>query len=286
MTPTIALMTDFGTSDIYVGVMQGVMHTICPDARFIDITHGIQPQNVRQGAFALLNAYRFFPTGTTFLVVVDPGVGSTRRPIAVQGGDYAFIAPDNGILTYIWAELTNPQAVELSNPAYQLAEPSQTFHGRDIFAPAAAHLAAGVPLTDFGAPLTDLFTLPMPELTIGRRVTGEVMHIDRFGNVVSSIGQLRWVTPDRLTLTPRFGNRDASVPVLAHEAVVSIHNETIHTICRAYADTMRGYPLALVGSDGHLEIAVNQGNAAARLDVSIGDRIELDIGDVNAAIRN
>jgi S-adenosyl-L-methionine hydrolase (adenosine-forming) len=285
--PVIALLTDFGTDDIYVGVMQAVMHAICPQARFIDISHAIQPQNVRQGAFALLNAYRYFTDGTVFLVVIDPGVGTARRPTAVRADAYTFVAPDNGILTYVLADLSDVQLVELANPDYQLAQPSNTFHGRDIFAPAAAHLAAGVPLEQFGPKLEQLFTLPAPTLTVvEQRVIGEVMHVDRFGNIVTSIGHLRWVTPERLTLTPRFGDRERTVPVLAHDAVVTIHGLSINTVSHAYGETERGYLLALVGSDGHLEIAINQGNAASRLDVKIGDRVELEIGDVHAAIRN
>jgi S-adenosylmethionine hydrolase len=283
----IALLTDFGTNDIYVGVMKGVMHSICPQASFIDITHHIQPQSVRQGAFALLNAYRYFPQGTVFLAVVDPGVGSTRRPIALYAGGYTFIAPDNGILTYVLSEMSDVRIVELTNTDYQLKQPSNTFHGRDIFAPAAAHLAAGVAFSELGQPLESTFSLPMPQLEVGRQVVGEVMHIDRFGNIVTSIGQLRWVSEDRLTLYPRFGgDKERSVPVLAHDAVVTIHGLTINSLSHAYSDTARGYLLALVGSDGHLEIAINQGNAATRLDVSIGDRVELQIGDVDAAIRS
>src|SRR5262245_43284438 len=136
MPGLIALLTDFGTDDIYVGVMKGVMKSIAPDVDFVDITHAITPQSIQEGALALKNSYRYFPQGTIFLVVVDPGVGSTRRPIVVEAGDYYFVAPDNGVLSYTLAELsvTNVQAFELSNPVYRLQNISNTFHGRDVFA--------------------------------------------------------------------------------------------------------------------------------------------------------
>src|SRR5664279_4495717 len=158
MSRLIVLLTDFGTTDSYVGVMKGVMLGIAPDAQFVDLTHAIEPQNIRQAAFTLLNSYRFFPAGTIFLVVVDPGVGSERKPIAVCAGGsfaegYTFVAPDNGVLSYVLHELGDAQAVELDNPAYHLAGISYTFHGRDIFAPAVAHLAAGIALDQLGSPL-------------------------------------------------------------------------------------------------------------------------------------
>jgi hypothetical protein len=192
MQPTIALLTDFGISDIYVGVMKAVMRTICPTAQFIDITHSIQPQNVAQGAFALYNAYQFFPIGTIFLVVVDPGVGSQRRAIVAQYNGYKFVAPDNGVLSYVLND-SRQEIVELTNSAYRLKQTSATFHGRDIFAPAAAHLAAGKALLELGAPPDDMIRLPSPRMEIyGSRVTGEVLHIDHFGNIVTSIGTLTW----------------------------------------------------------------------------------------------
>jgi len=158
MASTIALLTDFGTQDTYVGVMKAVMLGINPAAQFIDLTHEIRPQNVRQAALVLLNTYRYCPPGTVFLTVVDPGVGGGRKPIAVRAGDYSFVAPDNGLLSYVLdelpekhiVELTEKHIVELTNSAYRLPTVSHTFHGRDVFAPAAAHLAAGVPLESLG----------------------------------------------------------------------------------------------------------------------------------------
>lgn len=277
---TIALLTDFGITDIYVGVMKGVMQGINPGAPMIDITHGIEPQNVRQAAIALMNAYRYFPAGTTFLVVVDPGVGSTRRPIAVQAGDYRFVAPDNGVISYTIARIGSYQAVELTHED----DTSFTFHGRDIFAPAAARLARGDALTDVGDPIDRIVSLPQPQLDIAaKNVVGEIVHIDHFGNLVTSIGHLRWITSERLTLLSTFGNAE-NVPVSGVNAAIKIGGQTLTGIRQTYSEAERGGLLALVGSSGFLEISVNQGSAAARLDVQIGDRVELQAGETHAAV--
>lgn len=274
----IALLTDFGTTDIYVGVMKGVILSIDPQAQILDITHNIQPQNVRQAAFALLNCYRYFPEGTVFLTVIDPGVGTDRKPVAVQAGKYTFVAPDNGVLSYVFYEIRDAFAVELNNPTYQLANVSSTFHGRDVFAPAAAHLAKGVTLRAMGTPLLYPVTLPEPTLNVSpKKITGEVMHVDHFGNISTSIGYLRWVAPERLTLNKRFGDF-ATVPVPATTSEVVIGNTTITGIRNTFGEAERGDLLALVESNGFLEVAVNQGSAAARLEVSIGDRVEIQIG--------
>jgi hypothetical protein len=275
----IGLLTDFGTVDAYVGVMKGVILGIAPNVQIIDITHATQPQNVREGAFTLTNTYRYFPAGTIFVVVVDPGVGSERRPVGAIAGDYGFVAPDNGVLSYALVELGDYRAVALTNPEYQLVGLSSTFHGRDIFAPAAAHLAGGVPLEAFGNPVDNLLLLPSPMLRIeGKQIEGEVVHVDHFGNIVTSIGQLRWVMPERLTLAPRFGETGVTVPIPAAETSVLMSGHTITGIHHTYSEVDRGQLLAMVGSNGYLEIAVNQGNAATWLDVSIGDEVTARIG--------
>lgn len=288
MSPLIALITDFGTDDIYAGVMKGVILGLHPDVHLVDITHAIEPQNVRQAAFALLNAYRYFPSGTIFLVVVDPGVGSARRPVVVNAGQYQFVAPDNGVLSYVLAEFDAYQAVELNNPNFHLPQVSNTFHGRDIFAPTAAYLARGVHINTLGSSVQNLAALPQPDLVVsGRRVIGEVIGVDRFGNVMTNIGHLRWVAEDRLTLNPTFGEHTGmSVPVRAMDATVTVHGEAITGINVSYSEMPRGELVALVGSTNTLEVAVNQGSAARRLDVVMGDRVELQIGDINAAIRH
>lgn len=288
MTKTIALLTDFGRKDIYVGVMKGVMRGICPEAHFIDITHQIEPQNVRLAALALMNSYAYFPPGTVFLCVVDPGVGSTRLPIAMQADDRIFVAPDNGLLSYVASRFTDVKVHALTNPAYQLPALSNTFHGRDVFAPGVAHLAAGVPLNTMGDERNDMVQLPLPHLALnGRRVDGEVVDIDRFGNLITSIGYLEWVTSDRVRLKPAFAKaRLPEVPVEVDSAKITVHDEEIFGIRTAYSEALRGDLLAVVGSSGYLEISVNQGSAAARLEASIGDLIQLQIGDVDAAIRD
>ncbi len=273
---TIALITDFGLDDIYVGVMKGIMHSICPDAKFIDISHAIAPQSVREGALALLHSYHYFAPNTIFLVIVDPGVGSTRRPIAVKTQDYIFVAPDNGILSYALAELKQiDEAVTLENKAYHLSRVSDTFHGRDVFAPVTAHIASGVPLADFGTPVTDLFMLPRPQFQIRDRfIRGEVVHVDHFGNIITSIGRLKRVDAHRVLLEPLFSVDQITIPV--DHVTIKVHGETVYGISRAYYEGARGSLMAQIDSNGYLEIAVNQGNAAARLDAVIGDVVEVE----------
>ena len=279
MDRTIALLTDFGTSDAYVGVMKAVMARICPDARFIDITHEIPPQHVQQAALTLLGSYRYFAPGTIFLVVVDPGVGSTRKAIAVQAGGYSFVAPDNGVLSYVLAEHENPIVVELTNPAYRLFPVSNTFHGRDIFAPAAAHLAAGVPLNRFGAKLDQIVQQPELLLQIDdSQIMGEVIYADHFGNLITSIGQFRWADGS-LELMPRFSEASATpITLRADQAVVTIQNRVINSIQQTYGEAKKGEVMALVGSSGFLEIAINQGNAAVELNIKPGTQVTLQIG--------
>lgn len=277
MQPTIALLTDFGTTDTYVGVMKAVIRGIAPDAALVDLTHAVQPQNIKQGAFLLLNSYRYFPVGTVFLVVVDPGVGSTRKPIAVRAGDYAFVAPDNGVLSYVLSEIEHYQAVQLENEQFRLAGTSNTFHGRDLFAPAAAHLAAGVPLEEFGKPVEKPVILRDAALKVAEgRLHGEVLHIDHFGSAVTSIGLLNWGKEKRLSLMPRFGN----VPKMTFpvdDITVLCGDQLIIGIQRTYAEVAQNKALALVGSNGYLELSINGGNFAERFGVKIGDPVELQI---------
>ncbi len=276
MSPVIALLTDFGTTDIYVGVMKGVIQNICPQTQIIDVTHAIAPQNIQHGAFTLLNSYRYFPPGTIFVTVVDPGVGSDRRLVAVRAGGYTFVAPDNGVLSYALAELGDARAVELTNPAYHLLNVSATFHGRDVFAPAAAHLAAGAKFEDLGTPIEQLSVFMPPDLIIeGDTITGEVLHIDHFGNIVTSIGTLEWLSKDHLELTPRFG--DQKTPMKIDDAEVLLNERTFEGIVGIYAETTPGEWLAMVGSSGFLELAINQGNCASRLGTLIGDPVKLRI---------
>ncbi len=276
-SPCIALLTDFGTSDSYVGTMKGVMFAICPQARLIDITHAIQPQNVRQAAYVLSTAYRHFPPHTVFLVVVDPGVGTAREPMAVQTSHGVFVAPDNGVLSYVLALVETQRAVVLQNPDYRLPNASHTFHGRDIFSPAAAYLANGVPIDALGPALSAPVRLPDPLLVIGDSVVqGEVLHIDHFGNIITSIGRLDWLDARTLRLDPQFGTRaPTQFSVDAPSSTITVNDQPLQTIRATYGAVPVRTLTALVGSSGQLEIGMNQGHAASALGVALGDRVQL-----------
>jgi S-adenosyl-L-methionine hydrolase (adenosine-forming) len=277
MSQIITLTTDFGVADSYVGTMKGVMLNIAPDTRLVDISHQIAPQNVRQAAYVLYAAYPFFPSHTVHLVVVDPGVGSVRRSIGLRTPRGSFIGPDNGVFSYVMTSEPVEALVELADPRYHLGAVSHTFHGRDIFAPAAAHLTAGIPIAELGPPVLDPIIFPLPRLEIvDQAITGEVLHIDHFGNVVTTIGRLLW-DKDKLLLAPAFrerGDRER-VHFRADDAVVIAMEEEIARVRRTYAEVEPGEILALVGSGGHLEIAVREGNAARKLGLRLGDKIVL-----------
>jgi len=282
--PLVTLITDFGTADGYVGTMMGVILSIVPDARLVGISHEIAPQNVRQAAYVLYIAYPFFPPCTVHLVVVDPGVGSARRPIALRTPAGTFVGPDNGVFSYIMACEHVEALVELADPRYRLPQVSHTFHGRDIFAPAAAHLAAGVPVTALGPPVRDPVTFSPPRLELGSDgVTGEVLHADYFGNVITSVGKLVWKGSE-LSLEPVFwgagcivqGAGDGGrVCCRAGEATVVAAGQEIAGVYRTYAEVEPGGTLALVGSGGYLEIAVREGSAVQRLGLRPGDSVVL-----------
>ncbi|HML22818.1 MAG TPA: SAM-dependent chlorinase/fluorinase [Aggregatilinea sp.] len=278
--PLIAILTDFGLSDAYVGTMKGVALSICPSAHLVDITHAIQPQNVRQAAYVLMTAYRHFPAHTVFLIVVDPGVGTAREPIAVATDHGIYVAPNNGVLSYVLPLLNVQHAVILQNDAYYHTSRSATFHGRDIFSPGAAYLASGVPITEFGPTVPELVELPDPTLTVGsEQITGEVIHIDHFGNVITSIGQLQWTAPETLELAPQFGaDRDAVCAVDAARSRITVRGRTLDRIHRTYGAVDPGTMTVLVGSSGQLEIGVNQGSAAQQLNAKLGDIVTLDLG--------
>lgn len=273
----VTLTTDFGVADGYVGTMKGVMLEIAPEVQLVDITHQIAPQNVRQAAFVLYSAYSFFPSHTVHLVVVDPGVGSARRAIALQTSQGSFVGPDNGVFSYVMAEERVETVVELTDPRYCLSRISHTFHGRDIFAPAAAYLAAGVPIAELGSSVSDPITFPLPRLQITpNTLTGEVLHADHFGNVITSIGRLLWKGKG-LLLEPAFGEAGGEKGVCpqADEASVIAAGRKLVGVHRTYAEVEPGQVLALVGSEGHLEIAVREGSAAERLGLQSGDPVAL-----------
>ncbi len=254
MRPVVALLTDFGTRDHYAGTLKAVLLSVCPDATLVDIGHDVAPHDVLGGALELAACYRYFPSGTVFLVVIDPGVGSSRRGLAAEAGDYRFVAPDNGVLTAVFRDTPPRRVVELSERKFARATVSRTFEGRDRFAPAAGWLAKGTGLASFGRPVTDYQVLAIPEPALtADRVDGEVLRVDRFGNLVSNI--------DRRTFDQVVHGRPLSVTVGSHE---------VERMVTTYADAPGGTVCALFGSSDHLEVAVNGGSAADRLGASRG----------------
>lgn len=277
----ITLLTDFGEDDSYVGAMKGVMLSILPDVRLVDISHCIAPQNIRQAALMLSNVYQYYPAYTVHLIVIDPGVGGDRRAIALETPQGRFVAPDNGVLSYVWQQEAEARAVILENQAYWRPSPSHTFHGRDIFSPVAAHLARGVPLGEFGEAVGEIALLPMPDLLISSgSIQGEVIHIDHFGNVLTNITELRWIDESRIALHP-IGLVKGSVkpdePILidSKNARINCGWHTLNGLHHTYSDVPKGRFIALVGSSGELEIAMNQGSASENLAIKIGDPVTL-----------
>lgn len=255
--PLLTLLSDFGDRDVYAGVMKGVIAQINPLIRVVDLTHQIPPQNISAARFCLMNAYPYFPVGTVHLAVVDPGVGSRRKAIAIELAQGFLVGPDNGIFSGVLSQNPAIIAVELTNLNYWLTpQPSGTFHGRDIFAPVAAHLASGVSLHQLGqeinpATLVNLDIGQCQQTTTG--VRGCIQYIDHFGNLVSNIpgnylqGKTWCVQASRLRIPG----------------------------CAAYSDVQVGEALALVGSHGWVEIAINSGNAQIQLQLNLQDAVEV-----------
>lgn len=245
MRNIITLMTDFGSRDHYAGVMKGVILGINPDAVIVDITHEIKKYNVYEAAFKLKSYYGYFPRGTVHVTVVDPGVGGPRHPLAVEAGGYSFVGPDNGIFTPVLETVQNPVIVEITRAEFMLGDVSRTFHGRDIFAPAAAHLSTGLSVLELGSPLSRPVSLEIPALKIkGDEITGVVLYPDSFGNLVTNIpGDM--IRPD---------------------SAVYVGPHRIGPVRASYGEVERGELLAIIGSSGLLEISVNRGSAREVLD--------------------
>ncbi len=271
--PIITLTTDFGTADGYVGAMKGVLLSICPQACLVDIAHAVHPQDLYHAAFCLLNATPFFPAGTVHLVVIDPGVGTARRALALQVDGMIYVGPDNGVFSLVIGEKPVEMAVALENPVYHrlAGAASHTFHGRDLFAPAAAHLAAGVSLAELGPPVTDWVSLPFPTPTLRppHELVGEVLYLDHFGNAITSLGVLKW-REHELEQSPL--NSGAASLILPREAVISCRGHTLN-LCQTYGEVDPGTPLALIGSSGFLEIAIRDGSAGDGLGIRPGDAV-------------
>jgi S-adenosylmethionine hydrolase len=255
--PIIALLTDFGLHDHYVGAMKAVVLGICPDATIFDITHDIPPQDVMTGALELEAVVPFLPPGTVVVTVVDPGVGSSRRGVAVQAGGLCFVGPDNGLIELAVRGHTDRVVVDIANRSYTRASISRTFEGRDRFAPAAAWLARGVSIQDLGPAVESLARLDVPEpLVSDDTIDGVVLRVDRFGNLITNIGL------DHLGTVGAGG-------------LVQIGEATIERVATTYADLPHGAPGALVGSTERLEIAVNGGSAAGLLQIGRGASVRV-----------
>ena len=261
--PVLAFMTDFGLDDGDVGVLKGVALGIVPDAQLIDITHTVAPQNVGSGAWILSASYRYFPRGTVFVCVVDPGVGSTRKPIAVAAGDWYFVGPDNGLFSYVLAEQPVHSVVTLTQSAYHLPQVSSTFHGRDIFTPVAAHIASGVALSELGSSV-DPVTLQRLDLGLATRQgntiqDARILHVDHFGNLVTNIP---------LHLVPDLFSSSHV------EATLTNLKVGISERRRFFSDSVQSQdrqPFLFGDSSGYVGIAIRNGNAARTLHVSYGD---------------
>ncbi len=253
----ITLTSDFGSKDSYVAEMKGAILTINPKATLVDVTHEISKFNIRMAAFTLASVAPYFPKGTIHLAVVDPGVGTQRCAIAVQTRQAIFVGPDNGVLMLAAQEQDILKVHELANPQFMLPQVSNTFHGRDIFAPAAAHLDLGVKIEEFGPQITNPIK---PEFTEAKNhgsvLVGEVLHADGFGNVITNIRGKD--LPDATALNVNLPKASYRVPFV-----------------KAYANAKQKDAVALVGSHGFLELALNQGSAAEKFNLVAGDRVEV-----------
>ncbi|HUC98167.1 MAG TPA: SAM-dependent chlorinase/fluorinase [Candidatus Polarisedimenticolaceae bacterium] len=259
-TPIITLTTDFGYMDPFVGIMKGAILCVTPNLHIIDLNHGIPPQDIKAAALTLAASVPYFPQGTIHVAVVDPGVGSERRPIVIHSAGQYFVGPDNGVFSFAVKDKELSRIVHLSNESYHLLPKSRTFHGRDVFAPVAAHLARGVPLAEFGSPSNDRVSLPWPELErAGEFIVGEILYIDRFGNLFTNV-------------------HERDLMALARESLCIHFKEIeIQGLAENYAAGDKEPYIALVNSWGLLEIASYNGNAASRSGAKIGDKVRVEL---------
>ncbi len=262
----LTLLTDFGLQDGYPGIMKGVIYSIAPGCRIADITHSISPQNIREGGLALSRAYRYFPDSTIHIAVVDPGVGTARRPLAMQLGRYFFVGPDNGLFTDVILEARQNGwetcFIHLNRPQYWLPNPSRVFHGRDIFAPAAAHLAAGVGLKELGDEIHDPALLPplLPQQTAAGW-KGYVVAVDHFGNLSTNILENHLAGLGRVR--------------------VQVAGRVIEGLVKTFGERPSGELVALIGTDHDLSISIVNGDARAVLGVGVGAEVTVS-GDAAA----
>ena len=261
----VTFTTDFGLNDAFAGTMHGVVLNIHPETRIVDICHAVGSYDILEGAWTIAQGYRFFPPRTAHVVVVDPGVGSKRRPILAETENYFFIAPDNGVLSMVEAREPKFTVRHITSDRYFLSPVSHTFHGRDIFAAVAGWLSKGIDPAEFGPEVTDYVRLPLPTVErIGNNsLRGIVLKVDKFGNLITNIGEQE--APELFaTSTPRIE--------------ILISGETITRVCKSYADGSEGEPFAILGSSGYLEIATRQASAAQKLGADAGTPVGIVFG--------
>jgi S-adenosylmethionine hydrolase len=263
--PLITLTTDFGNADHFVGVMKGVILNINPEVRIVDINHEISSYDIFEAAYTLAQNYRYFPADTIHLVVVDPGVGGARRPILARTIDYKFVAPDNGVLSLVYEKEENIEVRQVTSEHYFLNPISQTFHGRDVFAPVAGWLSKGVEADKFGDVITDYakFTAPKPKRASDQLLTGVVIRIDKFGNIITNI------TPQ--DAPQLFGENPPPFKIVINQVEIA-------RLSQSYSDGKPSEIFAILGSSGFLEICTNRGSAAKALNVGRGAEVGVVLG--------
>jgi len=268
--PVITLTTDFGTNDHFVGALKGVIVDIVPEAQIVDITHAVQAFDVLDGALAIAQAYSYFPNGTIHMVVVDPGVGTTRRPILASSDGYHFVAPDNGVLSMVYAKEERVHVRHITSDHYFRQPVSNTFHGRDVFAPVAAYLAKQVDSHKFGDEIEDYvkFAAPRPKPAGENRMRGVVLKIDRFGNLITN------VSPNDVPAL--FAAKPGAFKIM-------VGSREITEIRTAYAEGAPGEVFGILGSMGYLEIVANRAAAAQITGASKGSEVSIVLGEASAA---
>lgn len=264
MRPIVALVTDFGSQDHYVGAMKGAILTVCPDAQLVDVVHDLPAHDIAAGSFALAAAADAFPAGTVFLAVVDPGVGTARRALAAEARGHRFVAPDNGLLTLVLAGHPEFRTHTITNSGLFRYHVSPTFHARDVFGPVAGHLARGLALDDVGPPAGEVVRLAIPALRQrgDDEWEGEVVHTDRFGNLTTNVSER-----DLASILAQFGGDPNEVVVVVEGAVLPL--------VLTYGDVPEGEACALLGSSGRLEIAIHGASAARLLGAAGGAAVRI-----------
>ena len=271
----IALLTDFGHKDTYVAAMKAVILSRVPSVSIIDLTHSIAPGDIRHAAFEIWRIRPYLPIGTILVAVVDPGVGTERKPIAVNFPGIICVGPDNGIFSYLLQTEPDHTAVELNRTEFWGKQVSGTFHGRDIFAPVAAHLSSGSSLDKVGDEFLTPVRLPLPHMVVEARksITGEILHIDHFGNLISSIGRL--ISTNAQLQFSYWLDPQESFDFTKEQVRIQLGDSELLSIANNFGSVSTGEPLAYIGSTGLLEIAVNGGNAADRYSARRGDPVTL-----------